>query len=69
MYKTEYVGQRIRGRSPKRWRESVQELMNKRGLNLREAERLVHDRNAWRGYVRGNAWGAGNAAPGMNPRP
>ena len=29
----------------------------KRGLDVRQARRVVEDRSEWRGFVRGNAWG------------
>ena len=38
--------------------------VKKRGLDVRPAKRMVHDRNVWRGFVKENSWGA---ARGMNP--
>ena len=64
VFKSECVGVRAIGRPRKRWIDSARECMNKRGIGPREAERLVHDRSAWRRCVRGNAWGL---ARGMNP--
>ena len=51
-------------RPQKRWIDTVKDCLNKRGLDARQAERMVHDRSVWWGFVRGNAWGI---AWGMNP--
>ena len=51
------------GRSRKRWIDTVKECLKKRGLEIRQARRIVQDRSEWRGFVRGNAWGV---ARGMN---
>ena len=48
----------------KRWIDTVKEYLKKRGLDVWKARRMVQDRNEWRGFVRGNAWGI---AWGMNP--
>ena len=37
---------------------SVKECLNKRGMDVKQARRMVHDRSVWRGFVRRNAWGA-----------
>ena len=52
--------------SRKRWIDTVKECLKKRGLDVRQARRMVQDRSEWRVFVRGNAWGI---ARGMNPRP
>ena len=52
------------GRQRKRWIDTVKECLKKRGLDVREARRMVHDRRIWWGFVRGNAWGV---ARGRNP--
>ena len=44
----------------KRWIDNVKECLKKRGLDVRQTRRMVQDRSARRGFVRGNA-------PGMNP--
>ena len=59
-----YVGSRYVGRPRKRWIDIVKDCLKKRGLNVRQARRMVHDRSVWRGFVSGNAWGV---AGGMNP--
>ena len=46
----ECVGSRSVGRPRKRWRDTV-----KRGLDVRQARRMVHDRSAWRDFLKGNA--------------
>ena len=44
--------------------DTVMEYLRERGLDVRQATKLVLDKNQWREYVRGNAWGV---AQGMNP--
>ena len=39
--------------------------MKKRGLDIKQTRRMVHDRSKWQGFVRGNAWGIARV---MNPR-
>ena len=51
------------GRPRKRWIDSEKECLKKRGLNVRQARRMVHDRSEWREFVRRNALGVGR---GMN---
>ena len=60
------VGSRSVGRPRKRWIDTMNECLKKRGLDVMQATRMVQDRTEWRGFVRGNAWGV---ARGMNPRP
>ena len=38
-------------------------LEEERGLDVRQARRIVHDRSVWWGFVRGIAWGISR---GMN---
>ena len=52
------------GRLLKRWIDTLKECLKKRGLNIRQARRMVQDRNEWREFVRGNTWGVSR---GMNP--
>ena len=65
--KSIYVGESVDScsvrRHRKRWIDTVKECFKIRGLGVRPARRMVHDRNAWWGFVRGNAWGI---AWGMN---
>ena len=51
-------------RPRKRWNGTVKDCLKKRGLEVRQARRMVHDRSAWRGYMRENAWAV---VRGMNP--
>ena len=37
----------------KRWIDTVKGCL-KRGLDIRQASRMVHDRSEWRGFVKGN---------------
>ena len=63
-----YVGEsaciRSVGKPWKRWIDTVKECLRKRGLDVRQARRMVQDNNEWQGFVRGNAWGV---AQGMSP--
>ena len=63
-----YVGERAgsysMGRPRKICIETVKECLRKRGLDVRQARRMVQDRSEWRGFVSGNAW---SVARGMNP--
>ena len=45
------------GRPWKRWIDTVKEYLKKKGLDVRQARRMVEDKSKWRGFVRGNAWG------------
>ena len=53
------------GRPWKRWIDTMKDCLRIRGLDDRQAGRLVQDKSEWQGFVRGNAWGV---AHGMNPR-
>ena len=62
-----YVG-KCAGSSPvgklrKRWIDSMKDCLKKRGLDVRQARRMLHDRSVWQGFVGKNAWGI---AWGMN---
>ena len=52
------------GRPWKRWIDTMKEYLKKRGLDIRQAMRMVQDRREWQKFVRGNDWGI---AQGMNP--
>ena len=67
-YLGECAGNLSVGRPRKRWTDSVKKCLKKRGLEVRQARRIVEDRSVWPGLVRGNgnAWGV---ARGMNPSP
>ena len=43
------------GRTQKRWIDIVKECLRKRGLDVRQARRMVQDRSDCQGFVRGNA--------------
>ena len=64
VYVRECAGSRSVGRPRKRWIDSVKDCLKKRGLDVRLARIMVHDRSLWRGFMRGNAWGI---ARGMSP--
>ena len=66
VYVRECAGSRSVDRSWKRWADTVKDCLRKRGLDVRQARRVVQDRNEWQGLVRGNTWGV---ARGMNPSP
>ena len=60
----ECTGTRSGGRPWKRLTDTVKECLRKRGLDMREARRMVWGRSKWRGNMKENAWGI---ARGMNP--
>ena len=66
VYVGECAGNHLVGRPQKRWIDTVKECFKKRGLDVRQARRMVEDMSEWWGFVRGNAW---DVARGMNPRP
>ena len=39
----------------KRCIDTVMDCLRKRGLDIRQARRMVQDRSEWHGFVRGNA--------------
>ena len=55
VYVGECTGSRSVGRPQKRWILSVKESLKKRSVDVRQVERMVHDRSVWRRFVRGNA--------------
>ena len=63
-YVEECAGSRSVGRPRKRWIDTVKECLRKRGLDVRQARRMVQDMSEWWAFVRGNAW---SVALGMNP--
>ena len=64
IYAGECAGSHSVGRPRKRWIDTVKECLKKKGLDVRQARVMVHDRSIWRRFVRGNAWGV---AHGMIP--
>ena len=64
VYVGECTGSRSVGRPRKRCLDTVKECLKKRGLDARQARRMVQGRSEFRGFVRGNAW---DIARGMNP--
>ena len=52
------------GRPRKRWIETVKDCSKEKGLDIRQARRIMPDRSVWWGFVRGNACGI---ARRMNP--
>ena len=64
VYVGECAGSRSVGSPRKRWIYTMKECLKKRGVDVRQARRMVQDRSGWRGFVRGNVWGV---ARGMNP--
>ena len=55
VYVGECAGSRSVGRLQKRWIDTVKDCLKKKGLDVRQARRMVHDRSVWQGFVRGNA--------------
>ena len=46
-YVGECAGSRSVGRPRKRWIDSVKECLRKRGLDIRQARRMLQDRSEW----------------------
>ena len=44
------------GRPWKRWIDTMKDYLKERGLDVRQASRMMQARSAWRGFVRVNAW-------------
>ena len=42
------------GRPRKRWIDTVKDCFKKRGLDVRQSRRMMHDRSVWWGFVMGN---------------
>ena len=57
VYVGEFAGSCSVGRLQKRWIDTMKECLKKRGLDVRQARRMVQDRTEWRGFVRGNVCG------------
>ena len=64
VYVGECAGSRSVGRPRKRWIDTVKDCLRKRGLDVREARRMVHNRSVWRGFVRGECM---RRCPGNEP--
>ena len=64
VYVGEYASSRSVGRPRKRWINTEKDRLKKKGLDVRKARTMAHDRCIWPGFVRRNAWGV---ARGMNP--
>ena len=64
VYVEKCAGSRSVGKPRKRRIDIMKECLRKRGLDVRQAKRVVQDRSEWRGFVMGNACGV---ARGMNP--
>ena len=64
VYRGECVGNKRRGRPRTKWIKSVELCLEKRNLGLDEARGFVHNRNEWRGIVRGYGCGP---RPGDEP--
>ena len=60
----ECAGSRSVGRLQKTRIDTVKERLKKRGLDVRQARRMVQDRSEWQGFVSGNA---ADVARRMNP--
>ena len=56
VYVGECAGSRSVSRPRKRGIDTVKDCLKKRGLDVRQAKRMVHDGCEWRGFLRGNAW-------------
>ena len=54
VYAEEYAGSRSMGRPRKTLINTLKDCLKKRGLDVRQARRMVHDRNVWQRFVRGN---------------
>ena len=55
-YVGECAGNLSVGRPWKRWIDTIKECLRKKGLDVRQARRMVQDRCDWWGFVRGNDW-------------
>ena len=60
----ECAGRRSVGRPRERWIDNVKDCLRKRGLDVRQARRMVHDSIVWWGFVRGECMGC---CPGDEP--
>ena len=64
VYVGECASSRFVGKPRKRLIDTVNDCLKKKGLDDRQAKKMVHDRSVCRRFVRGNAWAV---AQGMNP--
>ena len=64
VYVGEHVGSHSVRKRQMRGIYTVNDCLKERGLYARQARRMVHDRNEWRGFVRGNGW---SVVHGKNP--
>ena len=64
VYVGECAGSHSVGRSRKRRIDTAKDCLKKRGLDMRQARRLVHVRSEWWVFVRRKVW---SLARGMNP--
>ena len=55
VYVAEWASSRSLGRPRTRWIDTMKDCLKKRGLGIRQAKIMVHDRNVWQGFVRRNA--------------
>ena len=55
VYVGECAGSRSVGRSRMRWIDTVKECLMKRGLDVRQARKMVQYMSEWWGFVKGNA--------------
>ena len=57
VYVRECAGSCSVGRPRKGWIDAMKECLKKRGLDVRQAKRMVQDKSEWWGFVRGNVRG------------
>ena len=57
IYESEGMGDCKVGRPPRKWIKNVREVLEGMNVGMDRAKRIVRDRNAWRGLVRGRTWG------------
>ena len=54
IYVVECAGSRSVGISKMRWIDTVKDCLRKGFLDVRQARRMIQDRNEWREFVRGS---------------
>ena len=54
VYEGECAGSSSVDRARKRCIDNVKDCMKKRGWDVRQERKMVHDRNVWKGFVRRN---------------
>ena len=57
VYVWECAGSPSMGKPRKRWIDTLKDCLKKRGLDVRQEMRIVHDKSVWQEFVRGNEWG------------